>query len=87
MAVLNIQPKKERMDDNLPNKNEIIQKLNTLAINLNKATKEDRVNLLIDCFGDRFPNNSGESSKISVAPAIVTSAAPVIKQSINYDNH
>lgn len=66
-----------RMDGDLSNKDEIINRLSNLASNLNSAVDSDNVSLLINCFGNRFPNNNGNCTTSKVSPAIIASYAPV----------
>ncbi|SMN02565.1 hypothetical protein SPONN_1310 [uncultured Candidatus Thioglobus sp.] len=77
-AGINHPVKTERMDGDLSNKDEIINRLDDLAMNLFTATKTNNTQLLIDCFGDRFPNDTGNVLNTGVvAPAIITSSEPI----------
>lgn len=54
-----------RMDEKLPNKNEIIKQLSNLEEKLNKATITGDTKLLTDCFGDRFSNSNNTDNVVS----------------------
>lgn len=76
----------KKLDERLPDRDEIINKLDTLAIDLSEATKINNAQLLVNFFGDRFPNDTGNASNINcVAPAITTPSTAPIKQSRNFE--
>jgi hypothetical protein len=61
-----------RMDSKLSNRNEIIERLNKLAINLNESVNTGNSFFLTKSFGSRFPSKNEKPSRL-VAPAIITS--------------
>ena len=69
------------ISENLPDKGIVIDKLNSLAINLSEATKTNDAKFLINCFGSRFPNDKGDGSNISSAASAVMASSTPIKQS------
>lgn len=71
------------LDSDLKNRDILSQKLNTLSIPLNQATKNGEVYFLIDCFGKRFPDNSSKTIAKTVAPIIISSNTPM-KPAVNF---
>ncbi len=61
-----------KMDSKLSNRNEIIERLNKLAINLNESVNTGNSLFLTQSFGSRFPSRAEKPSRL-VAPAIITS--------------
>lgn len=70
-----------RLDENLPGRHTITERLTNLANQLNKATKLNDVRLLTSVFGDRFPSfdgmSDGEFSQTNlVASTVLTPIRP-----------
>lgn len=73
-----------RLDENLDNREEIIGSLRRLANCLNKATKTNDVELLINEFGKRFPVDIGKidaSNAIAPVVAVKTTSSSAVRPS------
>lgn len=60
----------KRLDENLPDRDLLINLLNSLSISLSRAVKTNDAELLVKTFGSRFPAEIGVSTKI-IGPSII----------------
>lgn len=76
-----------RLDENLPNLERLTALLTTLSVNLSEPVKTNDVRSLVNCFGNRFPDDSGIESTIAAAAIVTPTYSTPLKPAINIENH
>ena len=73
-----------RLDQDLPNRINLTTLLTALSINLSESVKTNDASLLVTCFGNRFPDNSGVGVNVASASIAATSYSTPLKPAKNY---
>lgn len=68
-----------RLDEGLPNRENIIRSLNSLIINLSESVKRNEPKSLVTEFGERFPEEKGTVKEVAASAAVVSGFSAPIK--------
>lgn len=76
-----------RLDEDLPNRTNLIALLTTLSTNLSESVKINDASLLVTCFGSRFPDSSGIGANVASASIVAPTYSTPLKPAKNIENH